>query len=68
VLECLLSPASGYETSGNIEIDLSDVGDILIDVAGTSGVELTIDNVRDPEKPYRLILRKMRGKKDNGGV
>jgi len=47
---------------------IADIGDILIDVAGTSGVELSIDNVRDPEKPYRLILEKMRGKKDNSGV
>ncbi|HEX55296.1 MAG: hypothetical protein DRO90_00685 [Candidatus Altiarchaeales archaeon] len=61
-----------YSKIQNIELrksfyeSIADVGDILIDVAGGPGLELTLDNVPDPEKPYKLILKQMKIREDRG--
>lgn len=43
-----------------------DIGDISIDVAGSSGIEMRIDNIQDPEKIHHLILENMRKKERVG--
>lgn len=61
-----------YSKVQNIELhksfyeSIADIGDIYIDVAGGSGVELKIDNVQDPEVPHGLILKLMRKREMRG--
>jgi uncharacterized membrane protein YdbT with pleckstrin-like domain len=50
----------------NLSERIIDEGDVLIDVAGSSGIEVRIDNIRDPEKIHQLILENMRKKEKAG--
>jgi len=43
---------------------IKDVGDILVNVAGSSEIELRLENLNDPEKVYTLILEKMKARRE----
>lgn len=54
-----------YSNIQNVELHkkfierLVDMGDVYIDLAGGPEIELILDNIPDPEKPYKLIQERM---------
>ena len=44
--------------------NIKDIGDILVNVAGSNEIEIHLDNLNDPEKVYTLILEKMKARRE----